>query len=147
MPALGARIRFYMFCDTSPLELDYAPDIADSPSFPRQEGTNIKRNFYESALGSNSWNYYKGKTVYWNMKWESVSETCMTNMGIICASSLAYSPHIVIYEGVGIAGIGLGSLQADVTPKGTYIFDMDSWSPEEDDSFGLYNFQTNFRKE
>lgn len=45
------RLRFYMWCDLSSDEYDYAPPIADYPEYPRQEGVTFFFDRYKSAMG------------------------------------------------------------------------------------------------
>jgi hypothetical protein len=140
------RLRFYLFCDLSVLQVDYAPTVADYPDYPRDAGTVFYDDNYKSALGSNFWRYNKGESIFWNMDWVNVSEDCSATMGMIIGSAHSLSPHVVIWESQGIDGITLGSLVADVVPFGTYFCNNDSWNPKEVD-FGLWNFTTQFIKE
>lgn len=144
----NARIRFYLWCDLSALEVDYVPPLSDYPEYPRQEGVNFYIDRYKSAIGSNWWQYYKGTSAYWTMNWVEVSDDCAATMGVIVGSSIGYSPHLAIYEGPGIDTITLGSLMTITGSvlKGTYFCEMDSWEPQEA-KFGLWNFNTNFRRE
>jgi hypothetical protein len=135
-----------MFCDTSLLEMDYSPPIADYPDYPRNSGTMFHEDIYKSSLGSNHWIYYKGEHADWKFDWVEVSDGAQATMGIIVGSSRAYSPHVVIWEAQGIDGISLGSLQADVTPIGTYFVLDPEWRPQEQ-QFGLWNFSVTFVKE
>ena len=143
--AVGDQIRFYLWCDTSPLAVDYAPDIGDYPEFPREEGVDFFLDRYKSHFGSNYWTYIRGPCGYWNMNWVEVSDNCAATMGLICGSSFGYYPHIAIFVGPGLSGISLGSLFT-TTPRGTYFYENENWKPEEV-RFGLWNFKTNFRKE
>lgn len=142
------RIRFYLWCDASPLSVDYAPPLSDYPDYPREEGVNLFFDRYKSALGSNYWTYTRGTSGYWNMNWVEVSDDCQATLGLICGSSFGYYPHIAIYDGPGIDSITLGSLLTitGTVLKGTYFYENDVWEPQET-NFGLWSFKTNFRKE
>lgn len=141
-----SRLRMYLFCDLSSLEVDYILPLSDYPDYPRDLGLNFYSDTYKSALGSNFWRYNRGTSSYWNFTWEDVSDDAYATMGIIVASSWMLSPHVVIYEAQGIDGIGLGSLQSDVTPVGTYFVNQESWNPKET-QFGLWSFNVAFTKE
>jgi hypothetical protein len=140
------RIRFYLWCDTSSLSVDYVPPLSDYPEFPREEGVEFFFDRYKSALGSNYWTYVRGTCAYWNMNFVEVSDDCSATMGLICGSSFGYYPHIAIFLSPGIDNISLGSLLGNVTPRGTYFYENEKWEPNEV-NFGLWNFKTNFRKE
>ncbi len=140
------RLRFYMFCDLSSLEVDYPVPLTDYPEYPRDTGISFYADTYKSALGSNFWRYNRGTSAYWNFTWKDVSDDCCATMGIVVGSSFMLSPHVVIYEAQGIDGIGLGSLQSAITPIGTFFVNQESWSPKET-QFGLWEFETNFTKE
>lgn len=141
-----SRLRFYLFCDLSPLTVDYAPPLEDYPDYPRDSGIDFFRDVYKSALGSNYWIYNKGTSSYWNFQWNDVSDNAAATMGLIVGSSINYSPHIVIWESASIDGITLGSLLGNVTPVGTYFVESEYWNPKET-RYGLWSFDLKFRKE
>ncbi len=146
--ATNARLRFYLYCDLSSLEVDYSTPLADYPEYPREVGVDIFKDTHKSVLGSNYWRYYRGTSSYLRFTWEQVSDDCAATWGMIIASSAGYSPHLVIWEGQGLDGIGLGSLQTitDSRLLGTYFMEDESWSPSEV-GFGQWSFKTSFRKE
>lgn len=146
MSATNTRIRFYLFCDSSSLTVDYAPELADYPEYPKQQFLTIYSDRYKSTIGSNFWNYYRGTSFAWKMNWVEVSDNCTATIGLIVGSAVGYNPHIVIWDSVGIDGITFASLSANVTPLGTFFCENDQWAPEEV-RFGLWNFDTTFRRE
>lgn len=139
------RFRFYLWCDSSSLEVDYAPPLQDYPEYPRDEGIAFFGDKYKSALGSNYWYYRRGESQYINFNWVDVSDDCVATMGIICGSSFSLLPHVAIWEGPGIDGITLGSLQTitGTVLKGTFMLDNERWDPQET-VFGNWTFKTNF---
>jgi len=142
------RIRFYLWCDSSPLLVDYAPPIADYPEYPREEGNTFFVDRYKSAFGSNYWTYIKGTSSFMNYNWVEVSDDCAATMGLIAGSSFGYYPHCAIYNGPGIDSISLGSLLTitGTVLRGTFFCENDSWEPNEV-GYGRWSFKTNFRKE
>jgi hypothetical protein len=148
MYGTSGRLRFYLWCDNSSLLVDYAPPLSDYPEYPRDEGIEIFNDYYKSSLGSNYWVYHKGTSGYWKMSWVEVSDDCVSTFGMIVGSAVGYYPHIAIYEGPGIDGITTGSLLGitGTVLRGTYFCENDSWAPQEN-RFGLWTFNTNFRRE
>ena len=139
-----SRLRFYLSCDLSPLEVDYIPSIPDYPEYPRDIGLTFFRDTYKSALGSNYWTYFRGTSSYWNMQWTDVSDDAQATMGLIIGSSIGYSPHVVIWESQGIDTISLASLLASVVPVGTFFTESDAWAPQET-QYGLWSFKIAWR--
>lgn len=140
------RFRWYLYCDLSPLEIDYVPPVADYPDFPRQQVVDFFKDDYKSALGSNYWRYNRGTSASYEFNWVDCSDDAQATMGLIVASAWMLSPHIVIFDSQGIDGISLASCLASVAPLGTYFAEVDSWEPQET-VYGLWNFKARFRKE
>jgi hypothetical protein len=130
------------------MEVDYPVPLTDYPDFPRDEGVDFFEDKHKSALGSNYWRYNRGTSAYWNFKWVDVSDDCAATMGMIVGSAHQLSPHVAIFWGPAIDGITTGSLLTITGSvlRGTYFCENDGWKPQEV-QFGLWSFDTNFRKE
>lgn len=140
------RLRFYSYCELSPLEIDFIPEIADYPEYPRAPSLDFFHDTYKSSLGSNYWRYPRGTSYKLSMTWADVSDNCQATFGLIVGSSFLYSPHTVIFESDGIDGISLASCLASVAPLGTFFVEGDSWNPVET-QYGLWSFNVVWRKE